>query len=88
MRSMMLAVTVSLVCIVTRSRPRYRVLRMPPTVFIQPNPSSIRFRIFWLMAYPTLRVVRPSKPGVRRPSTIAMFGVMLCIHNASTNALV
>jgi len=31
-----------------RSRPRYLVLRKPPTVFIQPNISSMRFRIRWL----------------------------------------
>ena len=31
----------------TRSTPRYMVWAMPPTVFAQPNGSSIFFRCFW-----------------------------------------
>src|SRR5450631_2918898 len=33
----------------TKPRPRYRVLRRPPTVFIQPKGSSIRLRLIVLM---------------------------------------
>ena len=34
----------------TRAVPRWRVLRRPPTVLIQPKPSSIRLRRRWLVA--------------------------------------
>jgi hypothetical protein len=36
----------------TRSPPRCRNLRKPPTVFIQPNTCSISFRRCWLTRYP------------------------------------
>ena len=36
------------------------VLATGPTVLLQPNVSSIRLRMRWLMAYPAWRVVRPS----------------------------
>ena len=32
----------------TRAVPLWRVLRIPPTVFIQPKHSSIRLRLRWL----------------------------------------
>ena len=44
----------------TRSRPRWTVRAMPPTVLAQPKASSIRLRFRWDLAKPSCRVVRPS----------------------------
>ena len=51
----------------TRSVPRNIGRRIPPTVFIQPNASSIRLRIRWLAAYPIGAVdpVAPQRPHRR-----------------------
>ena len=43
-----------------RSRPRSLVLRSPAADFAQPNASSIRLRMTWLVRYPARRVVCPS----------------------------
>ena len=53
-----------------RCLPLKRVLRKPPTVFIQPQISSIRFRALWLIRYPGQLVVRASIAERRRISVV------------------
>ncbi len=60
--------------------PRSIGRRMPPTLFIQPNASSIRLRMRWLATSPAWRVVRPSM--AERPNRRVVFWAELARGHA------
>lgn len=88
MRTRLYAAAVRLKYQSTFSTPLYRVLRRLPMVLIQPNVSSIRFRILRLTLYPSCLVVRPSMADDLLVLFWATCGVALCSRRVWTKSLV
>ena len=64
----------------TLASPRCRTLRISAIVFSHPKHSSIRFRFFWLIAYPACRVVRSSM--ALPPGRLVLRHVRRHVHDA------
>jgi hypothetical protein len=71
-----------------KPRPRCRVLRRPPTVFIHPKGSSIRLRLIVLMRWPGWRIVRAPIAERRLLSFCGTCGVQPRFRQPATKSAV